>query len=96
MLLKSFKDDLQRVKSKFILYDQRLKLLKLDRLELRRIHFDAIINRHFLPFEEFYSFPTYTRTRSAEQQILSIEKFRLDVDEFCFCVRSYRICNAIP
>jgi len=64
----------KRISNTNLSYDLRLKSLKLDRLELRRIHFDAImafniIKRHFLPFEEFYSFPTYTRTRSAEQQL---------------------------
>lgn len=91
----------KRISNPNFTYDQRLKLFNLDRLELRRIHFDAImafniIKRQLLPFDEFYSFPTFTKTRSGELQLLSIEKFRLDLKKFSFSIRSSRIWNAIP
>ena len=82
-------------------YDDRLKVLKLDRLELRRIHFDAImtyniLKRNLLPSDHFYSLASYSKTRSHEKEILSIEKFRLDIKKFGFKTRSTYVWNSIP
>jgi hypothetical protein len=82
-------------------YDDRLRIINLDRLELRRIHFDAImtyniLKRDLLPSEEFYSFPGYRKTRSQEKEVISIEKFRLDVKKFGFKTRSAYIWNCVP
>ena len=66
-------------------YEDRLTYLKLDRLEIRRILFDATLAFNFiknsvLPFEDFYATPpsTSTTTRSSTNEVLYAQKFRLD------------------
>lgn len=82
-------------------YNQRLEFLKLERLELRRIHTDItlaynIICNEFLPFNDFYTLAAYNRNRSCNNQRLYINKFRLDCRKFDFCNRSARIWNSLP
>jgi hypothetical protein len=82
-------------------YDDRLHALNLERLELRRIHFDAImayniLKRNLLPSEDFYSLATYSKTRSHKKEVLLIEKFRLDIKKFVFKTRSAYVWNCIP
>lgn len=84
-----------------ISYDDRLKTLGLDRLELRRIHVDAImayniIRNSVLPSNDFYTPSSYSKTRSHETESVYIEKFRLDCRKFGFAVRSAYIWNKIP
>ena len=81
-------------------YSERLNLLKLDSLETRRIHFDAIlayqiIQQNILPFKNFYTYSTGV-TRSALNSDLCINKFRLDCRKFSFSSRSLKIWNFLP
>jgi Reverse transcriptase (RNA-dependent DNA polymerase)/Endonuclease-reverse transcriptase len=82
-------------------YDERLKQLNLDRLELRRMYFDVstaynIIRKNVLPFNDFFSLPHSTRTRSHDTECLYIEKFRLDVRKYSFAVRAVHLWNNLP
>ena len=82
-------------------YDERLQILNLKRLELRRIHFDAImayniIVKSDLPFDDFYSLPPNCNTRSYDNAQLYIDKFRLDIKRNSFSIRSSRVWNYIP
>jgi hypothetical protein len=82
-------------------YENRLNVLNLERLELRRIYSDAIlaykiINFNLLNFNDFYRTPPPSCTRSAQQNLLYIPKFRLDCRKFDFSIRSARIWNSIP
>ena len=77
-----------------------LNLLKLDSLETRRIHFDAIlayqiIQQNILPFKNFYTYSTGV-TRSALNSDLCINKFRLDCRKFSFSSRNLKIWNLLP
>ena len=107
-LLKDIKN-VERVQRRFtkrilakpgMTYPERLNFLKLDSLELRRIHFDAIlafqiIQQRILPFEKFYKFSTGV-TRSALNSDLCTNKFRLDCRKFSFSSRSLKIWNFLP
>jgi len=81
-------------------YDDRLKSLNLDRLELRRIHFDACMAYNILenlPYhlKIFMYVETSTKTRSALTKMLTSDKFRLDIKKFGFSNRSYKLWNSI-
>ena len=83
--------------------EDRLTYLKLDRLEMRRILFDAtltfnIIKISVVPFEDFYATPpsTSTTTRSSTNEVLYAQKFRLDCRKFNFCNRSTLLWNKLP
>ena len=82
-------------------YDERLNLLNLERLELRRIYFDAqmaynIIKRSILPPCNFYRGIFYSKTRSHTIESLYINRFYSDARKFCFAIRSAYIWNFLP
>ena len=82
-------------------YGDRLKTLNLDSLELRRLYADAyiifqIVNNNLLDFQDFYSRPPPSNTRSANQSMLYVPRFRLDCRKYDFAVRSVKIWNFIP
>jgi len=54
-----------------------------------------IIKKSVLPFDDFYTEPTSTITRSALNSMLTSDKFRLDIKKFGFSNRSYKLWNAI-
>ena len=81
-------------------YPQRLKILGLDSLEARRIHFDLvlvfkIINDLIdLKFEEFFEF-SMASTRGHDFK-LNVKYSRLDVRKYFFCNRVVAIWNSLP
>jgi hypothetical protein len=82
-------------------YEERLKILSLDRLELRRIHTDAIvtfkiIKQQLLPIDDFFSFVPVSSTRFSQRSNVSVQKFKLDCRKFAFCNRGARIWNSFP
>ena len=82
-------------------YDNRLKQLNLQRLELRRIHFDAImcyniIKQSVLRFNDFYCYSDYGRTRSTNHESLIISTFKSETKRHSFAIRSAYIWNHLP
>ena len=82
-------------------YPERLKVLKLQSLELRRIHADAVQAFKILRGppdirNSFYAAPPSSSTRSNNREMLYIPKFRLDTRQFSFSIRSAKIWNLLP
>ncbi len=91
------------LKSSDLSYDERLRFLNLDRLELRRLHCDVIhafkvIKLNILPFNYFYSLPPVTSyvTRSNTSHLLYTSKPNTDFKKFNFASRSAKLWNSLP
>ena len=90
----------KRLAPKDLSYDQRLAYLNLDRLELRRIRFDAIlcfniIRNNLLSCDNFFTILSGI-TRSCLNANLYPSKFRLDSGKFSFSNRCIKIWNSLP
>jgi len=82
-------------------YDERLNLLGLERLELRRLFFDLymahnIIHNDVLDSKLFYQLPDFQRTRGDCKQHFRIPKPRTDLKKFNFASRSVKLWNNLP
>ena len=90
----------KRLAPKGLPYDKRLELFNLVRLELRRIHFDAIlafniIRKNILPSEDFFTV-SVGNTRSCFNSNLYTQKYNLDCRKFGFTNRCIKIWNFLP
>ena len=84
-------------------YAQRLKLLTLETLELRRFYIDLcyvynIVNNHIdLPFDEFFRLSSNLgRTRSHNDYKLTINRCNLNKFKYFFSNRVLKAWNSLP
>lgn len=87
-------------RNKTLDYDSRLQILKLEKLELRRLYTDlsftfSIVRKEILPFQEFFQL-NVNPTRASNSYKLSVNKFNLDIRKFEFCNRVTHIWNSLP
>jgi len=84
-----------------ISYDDRLKLLGLDRLELRRLHADLItcykIINHIIsvPFDALFKFAATNNTRGHPLK-LTVPESRVNARAYAFPVRVINVWNRLP
>ena len=82
-------------------YDNRLKALGLERLELRRLHMDLItcynvIHGHIsIPFDSFFEFSTHRGTRGHPLKLFYPDP-RVSVRAHCFPIRVIMLWNRLP
>ena len=82
-------------------YNERMSHLKLERLEIRRIHNDIIyafriLKHKILEPNDFYSTPPHSTTRSSHLNLLYLPKFKSDCMKYSFAVRSAKYYNYLP
>ena len=82
-------------------YDERLDKLDIERLELRRLHFDLITcfkilhNYVDLPAEDFFTRSNVSFTRGHSYK-LQVPNSRIDVRLHFFSVRIVNVWNKLP
>ena len=99
-ILRKFTRRIPEVAVQNLSYQDRLKFLNLDSLELRRLKTDLvwtykILNGHFdVNLEEFFVLDAETRTRTNGKKLRKPE-CSTKVREQCFTVRVIRVWNAL-